>query len=198
MMLLMMLMLLLMMLMMVPTLQGDFQFNPVCWPNISDTTQLLGNTKLLRSTYPWADKGSTNYNALLANKFFAVDSNGNVANPTHALIDATNPKAMAFVWDKCKTSFYDHGIEMFWLDDAEPNLNQAGLVYSCGPSEYCGGLWHGAHYRAEICTRGWHWFPRARLRAIQSHASRMATHLLADAVNLTTPLKAEWMGDRLC
>ena len=64
---------------------------------------------------------------------------GQVAHPaTHgdALIDATNPAARQFVWDLCKQSFFADGIEMFWLDDAEPNLNQNGQRRTRGPSNH--------------------------------------------------------------
>ena len=34
--------------------------------------------------------------------------------------DATNPRARKYVWEKCKKNYYDHGIRIFWLDEAEP------------------------------------------------------------------------------
>ncbi len=33
---------------------------------------------------------------------------------------ATNPAARAFVWDVCKRNYYDKGVRLFWLDEAEP------------------------------------------------------------------------------
>jgi alpha-D-xyloside xylohydrolase len=59
-------------------------------------------------------------------------------------LDATNPEARDYVWKKCKKNYYDHGIEVFWLDEAEPEygeydfdnyryylgtVNQVGNVY---------------------------------------------------------------------
>lgn len=49
------------------------------------------------------------------------------------LCHAFTPAAADFVWSKVKESFFDHGIEMFWLDDSEPNVNTKGLQYKCGP-----------------------------------------------------------------
>ncbi|KAL1964471.1 hypothetical protein VTN77DRAFT_6897 [Rasamsonia byssochlamydoides] len=37
--------------------------------------------------------------------------------------DATNPAARAYVWDKAKRNYYDKGIRVFWLDEAEPEYN---------------------------------------------------------------------------
>ena len=34
--------------------------------------------------------------------------------------DPTNPDARAFVWNKAKKNYYDKGIKIFWLDEAEP------------------------------------------------------------------------------
>lgn len=45
------------------------------------------------------------------------------------------------VWSKVKAGYFASGIEMFWLDDTEPNVKTAGLEYACGIAEYCGALW---------------------------------------------------------
>jgi len=34
--------------------------------------------------------------------------------------DATNPRAREYVWKKVKKNYYDNGIRIFWLDEAEP------------------------------------------------------------------------------
>ena len=39
-------------------------------------------------------------------------------NATH--FDATNPAARQYVWNKVKQNYYDYGIKIFWLDEAEP------------------------------------------------------------------------------
>lgn len=33
--------------------------------------------------------------------------------------DATNPEARSYVWNKVKQNYYDKGIKVFWLDEAE-------------------------------------------------------------------------------
>jgi len=37
--------------------------------------------------------------------------------------DAINPRARECVWQKVKTNYYDWGIRVFWLDEAEPEFN---------------------------------------------------------------------------
>ena len=34
--------------------------------------------------------------------------------------DATNPEARTYLWSKAKKNYYDKGIKVFWLDEAEP------------------------------------------------------------------------------
>ena len=34
--------------------------------------------------------------------------------------DATNPRAREYVWEKCKQNYYQYGVRLFWLDEAEP------------------------------------------------------------------------------
>ena len=34
--------------------------------------------------------------------------------------DATNPAARDYVWDIAKENYYDKGVRVFWLDEAEP------------------------------------------------------------------------------
>lgn len=37
--------------------------------------------------------------------------------------DATNPEARKYVWNKAKQNYYDKGIRVFWLDEAEPEYS---------------------------------------------------------------------------
>ena len=36
------------------------------------------------------------------------------------IYDATNPEARRYLWEKCRANYYKDGIDMFWLDEAEP------------------------------------------------------------------------------
>eukprot|EP00041_Stephanoeca_diplocostata_P033770 m.1123353 g.1123353 ORF g.1123353 m.1123353 type:complete len:893 (-) comp24405_c0_seq1:378-3056(-) len=134
---------------------GDFQFDAQCWPNITEVTKLVAPARILRSTYPWMDQTSVNYNESMAQQVLVRNRDGGVAYVAEkdmAIIDPFASNASCFVWDRVKTSFFDQGIEMFWLDDTEPNIDQSGLVYACGPAEYCGALW--PQKWVEIFTNG--------------------------------------------
>ena len=69
--------------------------------------------------------------------------------------DATNPFARAYVWGKVKQNYYQKGIKVFWLDEAEPEYTaydfdnyryylgndlQIGNVF---PVEYAKGFYEG-------------------------------------------------------
>jgi alpha-D-xyloside xylohydrolase len=129
---------------------GDFHFDYKCWPNASEMVTMvhsLGNgTKVLHSTYPWVDDTSENYQEFLAKGFFATYAG--TATPAKcspapggAMLDPFLPGARALIWEKVKAGYFDAGIDMFWLDDTEPNVRTAGLEYGCGIAEHCGALW---------------------------------------------------------
>ena len=41
--------------------------------------------------------------------------------------DATHPAPQAFVWSKVRQNYYDDGIKIFWLDEAEPEYTALPL-----------------------------------------------------------------------
>ncbi len=40
-----------------------------------------------------------------------------------AIIDVTNKETRSYVWDVIRKNYYEKGIHIFWLDEAEPELN---------------------------------------------------------------------------
>jgi alpha-D-xyloside xylohydrolase len=86
--------------------------------------------------------------------------------------DATNPEARQFIWEKARENYYRHGIKIFWLDEAEPDMrpnDPANLRYHLGnglavtnlyPLFHARGFYEGmrAEGQEDICnlTRsGW-------------------------------------------
>ncbi len=82
------------------------------------------------------------------------------------LYDATNPAAQAYLWDKCRRNYFEDGIDMFWLDEAEPEYTaydfdnyryylgtdlQVGNVY---PVMHAKAFWDGqtAAGQKDICN----------------------------------------------
>lgn len=69
--------------------------------------------------------------------------------------DFTNPEAREFVWKVAKKNYYDKGVKLFWLDEAEPEYNvydfdvyryHSGSVLSTGnayPVDYAKAFYEG-------------------------------------------------------
>ena len=58
--------------------------------------------------------------------------------------DATNPGAREYVWEKAKKNYYDKGVRIFWLDEAEPEYtiyDFDNYRYYLGPNVQIGNLY---------------------------------------------------------
>ena len=83
--------------------------------------------ELMVSIWPTVDKRSENYQEMLAKGLLIRTDRGirtsmNLEGET-VHFDATNPRSRDYVWKKAKTNYYDKGIQVFWLDEAEPEYN---------------------------------------------------------------------------
>lgn len=107
-------------------LQGEWKFDPTYWP---DPDAMIAELKdmgieLMVSIWPTVDYRSENFDEMKARGLLihvesgipiAMDFQGNTLH-----YDATNPEAREYVWNKAKKNYYDKGIRVFWLDEAEP------------------------------------------------------------------------------
>jgi len=108
---------------------GDWKFDPKLWPDPAGMVKELNamGIKLLVSVWPVVERKSENY-GIMARKNFLIRSEKGV-NIDLAYrnglryVDVTNPGARQFLWEKVKQNYYDQGIQMFWLDEAEPELD---------------------------------------------------------------------------
>lgn len=111
------------------TRQGDWCFDPKYWPDPKAMCDELhaNGTKVIVSVWPSVDKKSKNYYALLDRGLLIRTEHG--TDQTYDFqgdcleIDCTNPEAQKFVWEVCKKNYLDYGIDMFWLDNSEPDFN---------------------------------------------------------------------------
>lgn len=111
------------------TRQGDWHFDPEYWPDPKAMCDELhaNGTKVVVSVWPTVDKKSENYPALLDRGLLIRTEHG--STQTYDFqgdcleIDVTNPEAQRFLWETCKKNYYDYGIDMFWLDNSEPDYN---------------------------------------------------------------------------
>ncbi len=106
--------------------QGEWKFDPVYWPDpkaMVDELHKMG-IELMVSIWPTVDKTCENYEEMLEKGYLirtergfrvGLDFQGATIH-----YDATNPKARDYLWNKAKKNYYDLGIKVFWLDEAEP------------------------------------------------------------------------------
>jgi alpha-D-xyloside xylohydrolase len=58
--------------------------------------------------------------------------------------DATNPEARSYIWEKVKKNYYDKGVRIFWLDEAEPEYSVYDFDnyrYHLGPDIQIGNVY---------------------------------------------------------
>ena len=125
------------------TRQGDWQFDKEFWPDpkaMVDELHAMG-TKVVVSVWPSVDRKSVNFGEMYDRGLLIRTERGSIETYDYqgdcVEVDTTNPEARAFIWEKCKKNYYDYGIDMFWLDNAEPDLavyDYDNYRYSIGPA----------------------------------------------------------------
>lgn len=132
------------------TNQGDWQFDPEYWPDPEGMVQELQKLgiELMVSVWPTVQTESGNYREMLE-KGYLLRSDRGVRTQfqflgQNAIFDATNPEARQFLWRQIKKNYYDKGIRVFWLDEAEPELTAYDhdiYRYHIGSSQQIGNLY---------------------------------------------------------
>lgn len=108
--------------------QGDWKFDQEYWPDPEGMVQELHEmgVQLMVSVWPTVEKSSENYEEMEENGFLirteAGRRDGILSNA--GLMDATDPECREYVWGKLKQNYYDKGVRIFWLDEAEPELTK--------------------------------------------------------------------------
>ena len=106
--------------------QGDWRFDETYWPDPDSMIRELKEMgiELMVSVWPMVDFLSENYEEMKAKGLLTRVEKGvridslYMGNTVH--FDATNPEARAYVWDKIRKNYFDKGVRIFWLDEAEP------------------------------------------------------------------------------
>jgi alpha-D-xyloside xylohydrolase len=142
-------------------MQGKYKFDPDFWPDPAAMIAELEamGIKLMVSVWPTIDRHSSEF-AEMYEKGLLVRTERGVITTMEFLgdtvfYDSTNPKAREHVWKLVKQNYYDKGVRIFWLDEAEPeyavydfdhyryylgpNL-QVGNIY---PVKYAQGFYEG-------------------------------------------------------
>ena len=130
--------------------QGDWKFDPEFWPDPDAMIRELSEMgmKLMVSVWPTVSTRSENFREMdERGLLISVDrgvpavmtGDGNVSH-----FDATNPEARAYVWDKVRQNYYDKGVRVFWLDEAEPEYSYYDFDlyrYHLGPNLKIGNIY---------------------------------------------------------
>ena len=107
-------------------LQGEWKFDPTYWPDPDAMIRELQEMgiELMVSIWPTVDYRSENFNEMLEKGYLIRTERGVRVSMTFQgntiHYDATHPEARKYVWQKAKQNYYDKGIKVFWLDEAEP------------------------------------------------------------------------------
>jgi alpha-D-xyloside xylohydrolase len=115
--------------------QGDWRFDPVCWPDPSAMVRELDEmgVKVMVSIWPTVNVLSRNFGEMRRNGMLVRTEKGVPATMDFIdtgqegtvyvhYYDATHPEARAFIWEQVREGYYKHGIKVFWLDACEPEI----------------------------------------------------------------------------
>ena len=110
-------------------LQGDWKFDLTYWPDPDAMIRELDEMgiALMVSVWPTVDRLSENFQPMW-DQGLLVHSERGVKTTMEFLgnctfFDSTNPQAREYIWQTCKRNYYDKGVKLFWLDEAEPEYS---------------------------------------------------------------------------
>lgn len=162
--------------------QGDWSFDPKYWPDPKAMAQELHKmgTRCMVSIWPTVDRKSVNYAEMAERGLLVRTERGSVQcfdfQGDTVIYDATNPEAREFIWQKSFENYYKNGIDMFWLDEAEP--------------EYSAYDFDNYRYHAGAALKVSNRYPREHARA---YFEGMKAQGQTDIVNL---LRCAWVGSQ--
>lgn len=132
------------------TMQGEWKFDKKYWPDpqaMVDELREMG-VELMVSIWPTVDHRSENFHEMEEKGYLIRTDRGQriamtfQGNTVH--FDATNPAAREYVWNIVRKNYFDYGIRLFWLDEAEPEYNYYDFDlyrYYLGPDVQIGNLY---------------------------------------------------------
>jgi alpha-D-xyloside xylohydrolase len=120
---------------------GDYRFEEEFWPDPAAMVAELRalGIELMVSVWPQVSHQSENYvefrsrNALVGVER-GMDVQMGFEGPT-SFVDVTSPAGRDLLWSLCRRNYADHGVRLFWLDEAEPEYG----VYDFDNYRYAAG-----------------------------------------------------------
>jgi alpha-D-xyloside xylohydrolase len=116
------------------TIQGDWQFDPVNWPDPAGMVRELEQmgVQVMVSVWPTVNTLSRNFEEMRRRGLLVRSERGSpIYKPFRDIkpeglvnvqfYDATNPEARQYIWEKVRDGYYKYGIKLWWLDACEPD-----------------------------------------------------------------------------
>lgn len=132
------------------TMQGDFKFEPLDWPDPEGMVKELKELGIetVVSVWPTIDERSENFGKMADMGYLVNADRGSQNHMTWmgntVFYDATHPGAQKYVWERCRENYYKKGIRCFWLDEAEPEYGPYDFDnyrYYAGPALQCSNIY---------------------------------------------------------
>lgn len=129
---------------------GEFKFEEEFFPDPEGMVRELKEMgmELMVSVWPQVDLQSENFLEMKQKGLLVRTERGvEIAmrfGGESTFFDATNAKAREYVWKKCEQNYYDKGVRVFWLDEAEPEYlgyDFENYRYHLGPNLQVGNLY---------------------------------------------------------
>ena len=129
---------------------GDFRFDPEFFPDPAAMANELKEMgiELMVSVWPQISLESENYAEMDQKGLLVRAQKGEQVGMRFGgdsmFYDATNPRAREYVWEKCRKNYYDKGVRLFWLDEAEPEYGTYDFehyLYYMGSNQEIGNIY---------------------------------------------------------
>ena len=130
--------------------EGDWDFDRAFWPDPAGMVRELRamGVEPIVSVWPTVDERSR-HRAELQERGFLVrairgPNEGLCAGARTQHLDATNPAARAWAWERLRETYRAYGFRSFWLDLAEPETctpDPDNFLYHAGPATRVGNLY---------------------------------------------------------
>ena len=120
---------------------GDWSFYLAqCWPDPTAMVKEISSYGMhtMISAWPRVDTHSSHYSDMSRLRYLTTNASGHElisADGGAIIYDAFNPAAREYVWKALLEGYVTHGIQLFWLDAAEPEQSLPGRQWWNGHSD---------------------------------------------------------------